>query len=108
MRAPSRTEHREYFDGPNSVVEETTEVIRLPRPPSQTASRSLTVISASGRPGGSRRHVSESDESDRTTQEINRRRYRDDNRARGRSRSSGKGHHRRRSRQSGIDDEGKA
>jgi hypothetical protein len=106
MRAPNRIEHREYFDGPSSVVEERTEVIRPPLPPPRPPSRSLAVVSASGRSSASRRHVSESDESDYTTQEGRRRRYHDDSRARGRSRNFSRGHRRQRSRHSGTADEG--
>jgi hypothetical protein len=108
MRAPSRIEHREYFDGPNSVVKETIEVIREPHPPSTPASRSLTVVSASGGPPAGRRHASESDESDYFIQEGRHRRYRDNSRPRGRSRSSGTGHRRRRSRHSSIDSKGRS
>jgi hypothetical protein len=97
MRARRRAEDREYFDRPHSVVEETTEVIKRLRPPSRPPSRPLII----------RRHLSESDESDHTTLGP-RRHYRNGSRARGRSRSSGRVQHRRRSRYSGKSDEGQS
>jgi hypothetical protein len=106
MRASSRIEQREYFDGPNNIVKETIEVVRAPRPPSPHASRSLTVVPVSDDPSAGRRHAPESDESDYFIQEGYIRGYRDDSRPRGRSRSSGIGPRRRRSRHSTIDSEG--
>lgn len=97
MRARRRSEDREYFDRTNSVVEEPTEVIKLLRPPSRPPSRPLII----------RRHLSESDESDQNTQ-GQRRHHRNGSRARGRSGSSGRVQHRRRSRYSGKSDEGQS
>ena len=108
MQASSRIEHHEYFDGSDSVAEETTEVIRLPRPPSRRPSRSLTIVSNTGRPSTGRRHVSESDEADHPIQESHRRHRRDRSRTHDRSKSSSRGHHSRRGRRSAIDDEGKS
>lgn len=106
MRPPSRVEHREYFDGPTNIIEETTEVIRPLRPPSRPPSHSLALAAATERLSGNRRHESESEESDYISQEDRVRRYRGDTHARGRSRSSRREVGRRRSRHSGREDEG--
>lgn len=97
-RATRRSEDREYFDGPNSVVEETTELVKSPGLRRKPASHSLLI----------QRHISESDESDQTTQEAQRRHHRSGGRARGRSRPSGRVHDWRRSRYSGTGDGGKS
>ena len=98
MRAPWRSKNREYVDGPNSVVEETIDAIKLPHPPSRPPSRSLTF----------RRRVFGSGECDKTTQETQRRHYRNGSQVRSRSRSSGRVHERRRSRYRGTGDEGRS
>ena len=108
MQGPSLIEGSKYFDEPTNVVEETRAVIKPPRPPSRPPSRTLTIVSARERRCADRRHVSESEDSDYSTQEDHRRRYRHGAYARGRSRNSRRGTRLRRSRQRGMDDEGES
>lgn len=103
-RSPSRIEHREYYDGPTSVVEETREKSRPTRPRSRSHSRATTIVSVpASRSSMASRHVSESDDSEYYNC---RRQSQDGIRGRGRSRSVSRGNRcRSRSRQ-GIEDEG--
>ena len=108
MQRTSMIEGSKYFDEPMNVVEETRAVIKPPRPPSRPPSRTLAVVSARERRSANRRHVSESEDSDYSTQEDHRRRYRHDAYSRGRSRNSRRGTRLRRSRHRGMDDEGES
>jgi len=108
MQRTSLIEGSKYFDEPMNVVEETRAVIKPPRPPSRPPSRTLAVVSARERRSANRRHVSESEDSDYSTQEDHRRRYRHDAYGRGRSRNSRRGTRLRRSRHRGMDDEGES
>jgi hypothetical protein len=107
IQGPSLIEGSKCFDEPTNVVEETRAVIKPPRPPPRPPSRTLAVVSARERRSANKHHVSESEDSDYSTQEDHRHRYRDDAYARGRSRNS-RGTRLRRSRHRSMDDEGES
>ena len=102
VRAPSRIEHREYFDGPTSFIEETPRTARAPRPWPRSPSRSLQVIPVPAKSPRSNRHTSESDGDDSTS---DRPYHREGHRLESRGRRARRDHDPRSSRYDG-DDEG--
>ena len=108
LRAPSHVEHREYYDGPNSEIEETTEVIEHTRPFSRPPSRSASIISIPA-PRRSRRashHLTDS-EDEESVSDYHRSRYRDRRRNRSQTRRSRSRSSHHNSRHSDRDSEGK-
>lgn len=100
-------ERRKYYDGPTSVVEETTEIFRPRRSFSRPPSRSATVVTLPTESSAVISHrLSESEESDYRGADTRQRFRRDSSQARGRSRSQSRRHHRRQTSRHG-DDEGK-
>jgi hypothetical protein len=108
LKEPRRVEHREYYDRPTRVIEE-TEIIRSARPPSRPPSQSMQIVRVPSRhrPPSITRHTSNSHDS-YDTNRFGRRSSEDDDdwyERRDRERRSRRG--RRSSRHSRYSDEGK-